>query len=276
MDWSFEEVELTVNDYFDMLQKELSGISYNKSEHRRKLLKLLSNRTDGAVERKRENISAILIEFGLPYINGYKPLDRYQTLLKESVTDYLDNHPLFREVVEQFYTKEIILPDLTNLSNRKVDIPKFTAKVNEPSAISYYPKNINYYKREILNKKLGLLGEEFVISYEKQKLIALGKQSYANKIEHISKTKGDGAGFDILSFDENGDEKFIEVKTTRMGKESPFYFTRNELLRSKESFDRYNLYRVFNFSKKPFFYELKGALDETCESISTEFMGWPK
>ena len=37
-DWSNLEVELIVADYFSMLSKELSGLTYNKAEHRRRLL----------------------------------------------------------------------------------------------------------------------------------------------------------------------------------------------------------------------------------------------
>jgi hypothetical protein len=43
MTWSKEEVILIVNDYFDMLRKELEGLSYNKAEHRRNLGPLLNN-----------------------------------------------------------------------------------------------------------------------------------------------------------------------------------------------------------------------------------------
>ncbi len=68
-----------------------------------------------------------------------------------------------------------------------------------------------------------------MLSYEKLYLNHLGFDTLVNKIEHVSQTVGDSAGFDILSFDENGKEKFIEVKTTQMGKEVPFYFTHNEL-----------------------------------------------
>lgn len=89
MEWSRLEVEATVADYFHMLVMELSGQSYNKSSHRKELLKRLNGRSDGAVERKHQNISAILIENGYPYISGYKPLSNYQELLRQVVEDRL-------------------------------------------------------------------------------------------------------------------------------------------------------------------------------------------
>lgn len=65
--WSIEEVSLIVNDYFDMLIKELSWQVYNKTEHRKNLSKIL-NRSNGSIEFKHQNISAVLIELGYPYI----------------------------------------------------------------------------------------------------------------------------------------------------------------------------------------------------------------
>jgi hypothetical protein len=86
----------------------------------------------------------------------------------------------------------------------------------------------------------------------------------ADRIEHVSKTKGDGAGFDILSFETDGRERFIEVKTTAYIAETPFYLSRNELSFSTEEAAKFHLYRLFNFRKQPRMFTLKGALDANC------------
>jgi hypothetical protein len=59
-DWSDIEVELIVVDYLSMLQMELAGQPFSKTEHRRKLHPLLNNRSDGSIEFKHQNISAVL------------------------------------------------------------------------------------------------------------------------------------------------------------------------------------------------------------------------
>lgn len=86
-DWSRLEVEATVADYFDMLAAELRGEPYNKSEHRRGLKPLLDDRSDSAIERKHQNISAILLELGERPILGYRPLSNYQQLLYDVVAE---------------------------------------------------------------------------------------------------------------------------------------------------------------------------------------------
>ena len=58
-----------------MLASELRGDEFNKAAHNKALRARLDGRTRGAVERKHQNISAVLIELGFPYINGYSRAD---------------------------------------------------------------------------------------------------------------------------------------------------------------------------------------------------------
>lgn len=83
--WSDAEVLAAVEDYFDMLKMELAGREYNKTEHRHRLMLKLDGRSDGSVERKHQNISAVLQEMGLPFISGYKPLKNLQGALRPVV-----------------------------------------------------------------------------------------------------------------------------------------------------------------------------------------------
>jgi hypothetical protein len=80
-DWSRDEVDLIVADYFMMLSAELAGEPYNKSDLNRDLRPLLNGRTKSSVEFKHQNISAVLVGMGLPYIDGYKPARNYSQTL---------------------------------------------------------------------------------------------------------------------------------------------------------------------------------------------------
>src|SRR5690554_8096402 len=104
--WSGIEVELIVADYFSMLSKELSGKQYKKSEHRRSLLALLKDRSEGSIEFKHQNISAVLIKLGQPYIKGYLPRYNYQRMLEDKVIDYLFGHQSVEEQFKQFARSE--------------------------------------------------------------------------------------------------------------------------------------------------------------------------
>ena len=65
-DWSREEVEATVADYFAMLEAELARTQYDKAEHRRQLPPMLDARSEGSIEFKHQNISAVLIALPQP------------------------------------------------------------------------------------------------------------------------------------------------------------------------------------------------------------------
>jgi hypothetical protein len=79
------------------------------------------------------------------------------------------------------------------------------------------------------NKALGNSGESLVLEYERQQLIKSGFADLAEKIRHTSEIEGDGAGYDIQSFSNDGSIKFIEVKTTKGNAETAFYMSSNEV-----------------------------------------------
>lgn len=86
----------------------------------------------------------------------------------------------------------------------------------------------------------------------------------AERVEHVSQTEGDGLGYDVKSFDVNGRERFIEVKTTAFGKETPFFVTQNELHFSRDASEQFMLCRLFEFRQTPRLFALRGALDQHC------------
>lgn len=106
----------------------------------------------------------------------------------------------------------------------------------------------DYGLQDIKNKKLGLEGELLVLEQEIQALKAIGRNDLADKVVHVSRVEGDGAGHDVRSFDGDGNLKFIEIKTTTGSSVTPFFISPNELAFSKQHPENYFLYRVFEFN----------------------------
>ena len=265
-DWSVDEVRRTVEDYFEMLRLELRGEAYNKTMHRRRLLRRLDQRSPGAVERKHQNISAILTEFGWPAIDGYKPLGNYQRLLGDEVIEYLDRDPATLALIEK--TAEILpdhVPDFAeNMDSVVVPPPDpLPARIRAKAGIRpRVPRRINFDLLDATNRRLGRLGEEFAFNFERTRLSRVGRDDLARLVDWVSDSKGDGAGFDIKSYNEKGGDRFIEVKTTNYGLRFPFLMSKNEVDFSHETGDQYSLYRLFNFSKWPQLYSLQGSISE--------------
>src|SRR5947209_3005610 len=93
-DWTDAEVRESVQDYMAMLLAESDGSAYSKADHRRELLsRLRVGRTAAAVEFKHQNISAAMVDLGLPYIKGYKPRGNYQRALVDEIRAQLTSRP---------------------------------------------------------------------------------------------------------------------------------------------------------------------------------------
>ena len=87
---------------------------------------------------------------------------------------------------------------------------------------------------------------------------------------------GDGLGFDILSYDDADDsERMLEVKTTGLGKFSPFYITSNEVRCSEDIPHQFQLFRVFDFGREPRLYILHGSLRTLCRLEPVLFRAIP-
>ena len=275
-DWSELEVELIVADYFAMFIDELQGIPFNKAKHNRELVPKLNNRSKGAIEFKHANISAALAELGQPYIIGYQPRFNFQRKTIFKVLDYyLSKH---KQILEPLFTKfsdssTIQTPEIVDFEKVIESPPKKEFIVNEPQAIYKRPNKINYLEREQQNIALGSKGEEFVIKFERIRLQREGKLNLADKIEWIAK-ENDAAGFDILSFNKNGTDRYIEVKTTKLAKETPIFFSKGEYEFSKVHSQNYNLYRLFNFDKSPKMFQLNGDFDSFCNKEAINYKGF--
>lgn len=270
-DWTEREVRLIVADYFIMLEAEMLGRPFKKSDHRKALAPNLHGRSDGSIEFKHQNVSGVLVELGLPYIGGYKPRSNYQGMLATEVENYLEQHPGFLEALAA-------APTLNPETAHQVSTPNFDTIIEAPPektlapAITNKPwlsrksRKIDFAERDAANRHLSKIGEQFVFDLERYRLNAAGRDDLAQRVVWASQDIGDGLGFDILSFDEADDtERMLEVKTTALGKFFPFYVTSNEVRCSDDIPNQFHLFRVFDFGREPRLYILHGSLRELCQ-----------
>ncbi|MGV5527101.1 DUF3883 domain-containing protein [Pseudomonas sp. XP1] len=261
-DWTENEVQATVADYFEMLRLEADGVAFNKSGHNELLRKQLKGRSKASVELKHQNISAVLAGMGLPFIQGYKPRGNSQLLLRKTVQDYVLRHSEdVGKIVDVL--EEVKSPAQKSYSAVLVESPVMEERqtLAAPTHIRQrLPRKLDYAARDEANRKLGRLGEGWVIGYEQHRLTEMGHPELFQKLEWISDTQGDGAGYDILSFESDVLHRYIEVKATNGGIASSFIVSHNEIEFSQEAGDQYYLYRVFQLRDDPKLFILRGAL----------------
>ena len=134
-------------------------------------------------------------------------------------------------------------------------------------------KSPDYAKRDSNNRKLGLDGELLALEYEKHRLSNLGRDDLAKEIIHTSVVQGDGAGYDILSYNEDGSPRYIEVKTTRGSLNTDFYMSPNEINFSEKYSNNFFLYRIYDFGEKDSvkFFILQGNVNNQLHRTPVNF-----
>lgn len=274
--WSRLEVEACVADYLAMLTLELNGQRYSKTEHANGLMQKLDGRNRQAIEFKHCNVSAVMLGLDYPYINGYKPRGNYQAMLLDVVEAQVQLRPDLQDAA-----LAAVLRPATAVASAAAGDASVWVSMPEPSRVReapatyaprFSPARRDYLAQEARNRSLGRAGELFVLELEARRLHAAGKKSLGERVEHVAATQGDGLGFDVLSFEEDGRERLIEVKTTSFGELTPFYVSRNELARSKADAERYQLYRVFGFRDRPRLFAVPGAINGSCHLEAATYL----
>jgi len=133
------------------------------------------------------------------------------------------------------------------------------------STVNKHSAYIDGYKpRGNYQPPLGRAGELFVMELETRRFHAAGQKLLAGRVEHVGTSRGDGLGYDVLSYETDSRERLIEVKTTAFGILTPFHVSRNELARSEAETNQHRLYRIFDFRARPRLFELPGVIAPHC------------
>jgi hypothetical protein len=114
-------------------------------------------------------------------------------------------------------------------------------------ALNLTPAELNQIAARL--QEIGLRGEEFVVRSEMARLRRAGRADLAAKVSWVSQSRP-YEGYDILSFEESSQQRFIEVKATPRTRKI-FPMTENEWRVAGDKADRYFIYRVTNVFAKP-------------------------
>lgn len=143
-------------------------------------------------------------------------------------------------------------------------VAEHTAEVTPAPQIDFNAELENRIKRAAEKERIGLLGEQFIYEQEKSRLNRVSRQDLANKVKIVSSQSD--FGYDILSFDEQGQEIHVEVKTTSKSENNDDGFWLSDYekqLAEKDSL--WKLYRVWNINGEPHFENLGNIFVENLE-----------
>jgi hypothetical protein len=246
-EWSDQENDLIVADYFDMLGAELRGEKRSKARHRRALVSLLNQRTEGSVEFKHQNISAVLLGLGQPWIVGYKPASQFQLSLVDAVMRLLESR-------SDWLLPQRNRPEGSEGREKGWGESGVPLWIGPPPTVSNAPPPIDPERMAFIARK------------------AAGRNDLAAKVRWTAQDDGDGLGFDIQSFEPNGRPRLIEVKTTNGWERTPFHITRTELAAAEAHRDQWHLIRIWNFAREPRAFGIRPPLGQHIELTPTSFL----
>ncbi len=268
-------IRAAIREYFAMLEAELRG---RLGQSDRRHWQAGTGADQVARERHQQHISGTLLDQGLPYALARPPLPGAPGPLRRAVGEYLRNHPEIFIWMESAVFRPEPMSDFrrVHLLDRLVDRPASPTAPLPPAGSSEVPLlGVDFLAGEQRNRSLARAGEALVLEFERQRLRAEGLHKYAEGIEHAAEEHGDIAGYDIQTWDSDGEAMYIRVKTTRFGRETPFYLSANELSVAAAHGSRYWIYRVFDFRQRPRLYRIRGPIDRQCQLAASAYRAAP-
>lgn len=207
-------------------------------------------------------VSAILSDLGLSWLQSYSPrAEGRRPALEEFVHGHLAADPAFAATLEA--APELAPSDLPSVEKTFAPAPpRASERLRSPALGNRTSKGWDRSTADAVNKELGKGGEEFVLEVERRRLGLEGRADLAARVIWTAQDVGDGAGYDVHSFNADGSSRLIEVKTTNGAADTQFFLTANEIRVSTTRSTEYWLYRVYEFNRKSrAIWVLPGALD---------------
>lgn len=171
----------------------------------------------------------------------------------------IDNLP---EELANYSDLSINFPDLNKTNPSIIDLQIQPDKKQNHYQSKKSSWKVDFERENVINHKRGKRGEEIVLKHERDFLKEHGRKDLASKIRWVSQ-EDDTLGYDILSFDKNGNKKYIEVKTTssHTSNNIEFYLSANQYNIAKQQ-SNYFIYLVFNItSEEPKIWKRKNPIE---------------
>ncbi|EIG62884.1 DUF3883 domain-containing protein [Bradyrhizobium sp. WSM1253] len=271
-DWTAEQAAIVVANYFQMLGRERAGDKVNKAGFYRRLATELG-RSEKSIEWKLRNVSAVLEELGIAWIPGLLPAHNYQDSLVEAVEAQLGLHP--KVLIDPVSVR----PQFTSAGG-PVLVPPPAFLNSDPQdrqpALRRLVGKYDPAARDELNRFLGHAGEEMVFRFEFDRLCQAGRRDLAKAMDWPADRGEDHMGYDVRSFESDGEERLLEIKTTNGHARTPFWLSRTQYEVAARSPSTYRVRRVFHFQNGAEMFDIKPPLDAGLRLIPEKYVAVPR
>ena len=201
---------------------------------------------------------------GEDWIPGYKPAFNFQRALIDAVARWLARNPAWLAPETRIGLRDAQhVPAVREAPTLRIGPPPTVSNVPPPGELEQMQaiaRRFDVAERDARNRALGRAGEERILLHERSSLAAAGRDDLARGVRWVSDDDGDGAGYDIASYEADGRSRFIEVKTTNGWERTPFHISRNELTVADDRRQEWCLVRLWNFARDPRAFGLRPPL----------------
>lgn len=254
----FKEKYGSGKEFFLQLDRAVSNMRLNSQHLIKKSLHKSLDRTNSQEVRLDSSGNFLLkaYEKCAIYSLNYEISNLNDEVLNSDFKEFINlyagmvNSLLLAEV-EDYVVEQLEVPEVS----QSTEISEFSPRIKKrPGSHRNLNKNSNGNQRRSKRAdKIGRIGEEWVFEFEKEKLIKLGKVELANKvIWHRDYVDDRTPGWDITSFDSDGKNIYIEVKSSEGKTINDFILTAQEWTKANsELAPFYYVYLVTQVSTKP-------------------------
>jgi uncharacterized protein DUF3883 len=225
------------------------------------------HRSEGSIERKLRTFLPSLIYWGR---SGSTVTNRWRTIrtpwwLPLNTTS--DRHRIF------------FIPRTLTLNDDAVFVAPPSVAGFEKTLTPAVRRLVGKFdpaERDARNRQLGKAGEKFVVEFERDRLRRAGRNDLADDVRWVSDLDGDGYGYDVRSFEPDGQERLLEIKTTCGHERTAFWLSRREVDVAAERSDRYRIRRVFHFRNHAQMFEIAPPLEHALLMTPTTYSAEPR
>ena len=118
--------------------------------------------------------------------------------------------------------------------------------------------------------------EKFVVAFERDRLRRAGRDDLAEDVRWVADLDGDGYGYDVRSFEPDGRERLLEIKTTCGDERTAFGLTRREVDVAAEKSEVYRIRQVFHFRNRAQMFEVAPPREEGLLMSAAVFRACPR
>lgn len=144
-DWSEEEICAAVESYVEMLSLLQQSIPFSKSSYNEKLrMGILAKRSKASIEYRMQNISAVLDDLKIVWLDGYKPARNVGQGVKQIIAKKLSPYLIPDSEVENFSMRLRHAPS-TQSKLKKIFFLQPQGTINVPVEL----KSTKVFKRDL-------------------------------------------------------------------------------------------------------------------------------